>query len=103
MRKTHSLDPSHAPSMISLAEIEDRLGHKEEAQRLNQEAYDILYKKWKGGSLRDFEYSWLVNAAQSLGLKSVAQEVRQSKPKLNQESFYNEDNLTRTRFVLLTK
>lgn len=103
LRKTHSLDPSHAPSMIALAEIEDRLGHREEAQRLNQEAYDILYKKWKGSSLRDFEYSWLVSAAQSLGLKSVAQEVRLSKPKSDQESYYNENNLTRTRFVSLTK
>lgn len=103
LRKAHSLDPSHAPSMIALAGIEERLGHKDEAQRLNQEAYDILYKKWKGDSLRDFEYSWLESVAQKLGLKSVAQEVRLSKPKLGQESYYNEDNLTRTRFVSLAK
>lgn len=103
LRKAHSLDPSHAPSMIALAGIEERLGHKGEAQRLNQEAYNILYKKWKGGSLRDFEYSWLESVAQRLGLKSVAQEVRLSKPKLDQESYYNEENLTRTRFISLTK
>lgn len=36
LRKAHSLDPSHAPSMIALAGIEERLGHKDEAQRLNQ-------------------------------------------------------------------
>ena len=103
LRKAHSLDPSHAPSMIALAEIEEKLGHKGEAQRLNQKAYNILYKKWKGSSLRDFEYSWLESVVQRLGLKSVAQEVRLSKPKLDQEFYYNEDNLTRTRFVSLTK
>lgn len=103
LRKAHSLDPSHAPSMIALAEIEEKLGYKGEAQRLNQEAYDILYKKWKDSSLRDFEYSWLESVAQRVGLESVAQEVRLSKPKFDQESYYNEDNLTRTRFVSLTK
>lgn len=103
LRKTYSLDPLHAPSMIALAEIEGRQGHKEEAQRLKQEAYDILYRKWKSNSLRDFEYSWLTNVAQSLGLKDIAQKVRLSKPKLHQDSYYTEDNLTRTRFVSLTK
>lgn len=103
LRKTHQLDPNHCPSLIELAVIEERNGNKTNARELYQEAYDKLCKRWKTDSLRDFEYSWLSFAADSLGLHDVASEVRQSEPRITQESYYNVDNLTRTRSAELTK
>lgn len=103
LREAHKLDPNHCPSMICLAKIEKEKGNETTSRELYQQAYDKLRTKWKTDNLRDFEYGWLASAAESLGLSSEANEIRRSKPQISQESYYNEDNLTKTKSAQLTK
>lgn len=97
IRKAHSMRPEHCPTLINMAKIEQRQGNSNKAREYQRKAYDILYQRWKTNSLQDFEYSWLSSVADSLGERAVAAEVRRSKPGIEQEQYFNADNLTRTK------
>jgi molecular chaperone DnaK len=46
--------------------------------------------------MSDSDYSWLSSAADELGMRDFAQQVRESKPKFNAEKLFNSENLTAT-------
>ena len=84
-------------TMITLARLERKAGNVERARELENEAYDMLMKKWKTDTLAKHEYSWLSTVADRLGHKDVAKDVLQSQPGIGNEKYYDDDNLTRTR------
>ena len=103
LRRAHQIDPSHAPTNIELADIEKRMGHLEKAHRLLEMAYDKLMQKWKTNTMSSSDYSWLASVASKLGHFDIAQQVSLSQTRLEDEKFYNEENLTKTRSTEISK
>ena len=103
IRRSYEINPNDGAAMIMLARVESSLGNRERSQQLNNEAYDMLMKKWKTETLASHEYSWLASLADTLGHNDIAIQVRQSQPSLEQEKYYNVENLTRTRSKELEK
>jgi hypothetical protein len=46
--------------------------------------------------MSESDYSWLSSAADDLGMKAFARQVRDSKPQFSGEKLYNSENLTIT-------
>ena len=103
IRKAYNMNPDHCPTMITLADIENKKGNHTYAQELNQRAYNMLKGRWKNKSLCDFEYSWFASVADALGLHGEAIEIRYSKPGIANDVYYNEKNLTKTKSGQLKK
>lgn len=103
LAKSYSKRPNDGATMIAYAEVEAKCGNTEEAKRLKNEAYDILMKKWKAETLASHEYSWLASLATDLGHRDIAFQVRNSKPGLKQDKYYDDDNLTRTKSTAIEK
>lgn len=59
-----------------------------------KQAFDTWKKKYDTNSMSESDYSWLSSAAEELGMRDFAQQVRQSKPTFKGEELYNSDNLT---------
>lgn len=96
IRKAYDINPHDGATMIMLARIEAGVGNKGRSRQLNNEAYDMLMKKWKTETLASHEYSWLASLAETLGHGDIAYQVRRSQPSIEQEKYFNVDNLTRT-------
>lgn len=103
LSKAYDLDPSDCPIMIEYAKILESKGNKEEADQLRQKAFDKYMNKWKANTLRDFEYSWFSNLADYLGKSSMAKDIGSSRPRLEGEKYYEDDNLTRTKIFEIEK
>ena len=103
IRKAYELNPKDGATMITMARVESMNGNKDRARELNNEAYDMLMKKWKAETLASHEYSWLASLADTLGHSDIAYQVRHSQPSLDQEKYFNSENLTRTRSNALEK
>ena len=89
--------------MITLARMERQAGNRERAKDLEEQAYDMLLRKWKAETLASHEYSWLSSLASDLAHYDIARQVRQSQPGLETEKYYDGENLTRTRSNALDK
>jgi hypothetical protein len=61
-----------------------------------QMAFDIWKNKFESNQMSESDYSWLSSAAEELGMRDFAQQVRDSKPRFNGDKLYNSENLTRT-------
>lgn len=61
-----------------------------------RKAFDKWKHKFDTNSMSESDYSWLSSAADDLGLRDIAQQVRQSKPKFEGEGLYNSENLTKS-------
>ena len=47
--------------------------------------------------MSESDYSWLSSAAEELGMRDFANQVRNSMPKFMGDKLYNEENLTKTQ------
>ena len=94
IERAHTLNPDHCSSLIVLARLEAAEGNGSKARELREKAFEILNKKWKNNTLADWEWSWFASVADELGKHSLASEIRQSRPRLQGETYYNPDNLT---------
>lgn len=61
-----------------------------------RKAFDKWKHKFDTNTMSESDYSWLSSAADDLGLRDIAQQVRQSKPKFEGEGLYNSENLTKS-------
>lgn len=97
------INPDYAIALYEASLIDKEDGKTIEANSKLIKAYDILIKKWKSSNISDTEKSWLVSIAEELGKKEEAQEIRNSREKREEDKYYNEDNLTRTRTTQIEK
>ncbi len=84
-------------AMITLGRVMRDSENEEESTKWFQQAYNILYRKWKSNSMEEVDYGWLASVADDLGKHDIARQVRASKPKKQSETWFNEDNLTNTK------
>lgn len=103
INKAYEMNPADGATMITLARMERQAGNRERAKDLEEQAYDMLLRKWKADTLASHEYSWLSSLASDLGHPDIARQVRQSQPGLEAEKYYDDENLTRTRSNALDK
>lgn len=103
LNKAYELNPSEPCVNILLGRLDKREGKYAEAKKKFQIAYDRYEQKWKANSLNDSDYGWFASVAEELGKKDKAHEIRNSKPKIEQTLYYDEENLTQTRTKYLTK
>lgn len=103
INRANELNPSHCPTLIELARIEDADGNSSRARELREKAYNIFDEKWKNGTLKNWEWGWFSSVADELGRHSKANEIRQSKPRLQDEKYYNAENLTGTKTLRIEK
>ena len=85
-----------------LGRLDEEEGNKAAARAKYQVAYDVYEQRWKSNSLRDSDYGWFASAAEKLGKVNRADEIRRARPKIEQTSYYDEENLTQTRTKTLT-
>lgn len=102
LNKAYELNPSEPCINILLGRLDKREGKEAEAKEKFQIAYDRYEQKWKANSLNNSDYGWFASVAEELGKKDKAYEIRSAKPKIEQTTYYNEDNLTQTRTKSLT-
>jgi tetratricopeptide (TPR) repeat protein len=103
INKAYEKNPTDGATMITLAQLERQAGNRDRAKELEEQAYDLLLRKWKAETLASHEYSWLSSLASDLGHPDIARQVRQSQPGLEDEKYYDDENLTRTRSNALDK
>ena len=103
INKAYEKNPTDGATMITLAQMERQAGNRDRAKELEEQAYDLLLRKWKAETLASHEYSWLSSLASDLGHPDIARQVRQSQPGLEDEKYYDDENLTRTRSNALDK
>lgn len=64
--------------------------------KMIQQAFDTWKRKFDTNQMSESDYSWLSSAADELGMRDFAQQVRESRPQFNGEKLYNSENLTVT-------
>ena len=101
--KANELNPSHCPSLIELARLEYADGNYSKARELREKAFEIFDERWRRKRLSDWEWGWFASVADELGKHDLASEIRQSKPRLEDEKYYNPDNLTGSKNMLIEK
>ena len=95
LQESLQLEPNKPHSLYELG----RLLKKENIEKGNEmikQAFETWKKKYDTNSMSESDYGWLSAAADALGMKEFAQQVRQSKPTFKGEELYNSDNLTQT-------
>ncbi len=89
------LEPEKPHSLYELG----RLLKKEknpEGKKMIEKAFENWKRKFDTNQMNESDYSWLSSAADELGMKDFAQQVRESKPQFSGEKLYNSENLTVT-------
>ena len=103
LQRALSIDPDHDIALIELGRIQKSEGDITKAIEKFQKAYDKYIRQWKTNSLPSYAYGWFASLAEELGEKDFAYEIRCSTPKSGSESYYNLENLSKTKTNMLTK
>lgn len=103
LQKTIEINPEHDTALINLGHLLQSEGNSEEAKKNFQKVYDMYLKKWNTNSLPKYAYGWFADVAEELGQQDFARQIRQAKPKVEGEVYYEPDNLSRTKNNQLTK
>jgi hypothetical protein len=74
------------------------MGAKEKFQKV----YDMYLRQWKTNSLPNYAYGWFASVAEELGENDFAREIRRSTPGPQGESYYDPENLSKTKTNMLT-
>jgi molecular chaperone DnaK len=61
-----------------------------------EKAFETWKRKFDTNQMSESDYSWLSSAADELGMRDFAEQVRNSKPRFTGEKLYNDANLTVT-------
>lgn len=102
LNKAYELNPFEPCINILLGRLDKREGKESEAKEKFQIAYDKYEQKWKANLFYNSDYGWFASVAEELGKKGKAYEIRSAKPKIEQTTYYDEENLTQTRTKSLT-
>ena len=102
LNKAYELNPSEPCINILLGRLDKREGKEAEAKEKFQIAYERDEQKWRSKSLNKSDYGWFASVAEELGKKDKAYEIRSAQPKIEQTTYYDEENLTQTRTKSLT-
>lgn len=89
------LDPNKPHSLYELGKLLKKENNPE-GQKLIEKAFENWKQKFETNTMSESDYSWLSSAADELGMRDFAQQVRESKPQFTGDKLYNTENLTVT-------
>jgi len=89
------LDPNKPHSMYELGCLLKNENNPK-GKEMIQKSFDVWKKRYDSNQMNESDYSWLSSAADELGMRDFAKQVRDSKPHFNEEKLINIDNLTVT-------
>lgn len=89
------LDPEKPHTLFELGRILKK-ENNEEGVKMVEKAFNIWKKKFETNQMVESDYNWLSSAADNIGMRDFATQVRNSKPKFDSEKLYNSENLTVT-------
>lgn len=89
------LDPGKPHSLYELGRLLKNENNSE-GKKMIEKAFGTWKKKFDTNQMSESDFSWLASAADELGMRDFAQQVRDSKPHFNGEKLYNSENLTVT-------
>ena len=89
------LDPDKPHSLYELGRLLKK-GNNPEGEKMIEKAFEIWKRKFETNQMSESDYSWLSSAADDLGMRDFARQVRDSKPQFSGEKLYNSENLTVT-------
>lgn len=102
LQRAISVDPEHDIALIELGRIQKSEGDSIGAKEKFQKVYDMYLRQWKTDSLPAYAYGWFASVAEELGEKDFARKIRRSTPGPQGETYYNPENLSKTRTNMLT-
>lgn len=102
LQRAISVDPDHDIALIELGRIQKSEGDSIGAKEKFQKVYDMYLRQWKTDSLPAYAYGWFASVAEELGEKDFVKKIRRSTPGLHGETYYNPENLSKTRTNMLT-
>lgn len=103
LNKAYELNPSEPCVNILLGRLDKNEGKEAAATEKFMIAYERYEQRWKANSLNSSDYGWFASVAEELGKRDKAYEIRSAKPKIEQTTYYDEENLTQTRTKSITK
>lgn len=104
IRKAIEINPDYDVALIEAGRIDISEGNKDEGLKKLRKAYDIMMHQWKTNTLRGkASYGWLAAVARELGENDIAKQVEHSSPDIEEEKYYDSENLSRTKTNMLTK
>lgn len=89
------LDPDKPHSLYELGRLLKKENNPE-GKKMIEKAFETWKRKFETNQMSESDYSWLSSAADELGMKEFARQVRDSKPQFSGEKLYNSENLTLT-------
>lgn len=95
LEESLQLDPDKPHSLYELGRLLKAENNPDGKKKI-QQAFDTWKRKFDSNQMSESDYSWLSSAADELGMKDFAQQVRESKPQFSGEKLYNSENLTIT-------
>jgi molecular chaperone DnaK (HSP70) len=95
LKESLQLDPDKPHSLFELGCLLIK-ENEPKGKEMIQKAFDTWKRKFETNQMNESDYSWLSLAADELGMRDFAQQVRDSKPRLTDGKMYNTENLTVT-------
>ncbi|MCB0537867.1 MAG: Hsp70 family protein [Bacteroidetes bacterium] len=89
------LDPNKPHSLYELGRLLKKENNPE-GKKMIEKAFESWKRKFETNQMSESDYSWLSSAADDLGMRDFARQVRDSKPQFSGEKLYNSENLTVT-------
>lgn len=95
LEESLKLEPDKPHSLYELGRLLKRENNPE-GKKMIEKAFERWKRKFETNQMSESDYSWLSSAADDLGMREFAQQVRDSKPQFSGEKLYNSENLTIT-------
>ena len=95
LEESLKLEPDKPHSLYELGRLLKRENNPE-GKKMIEKAFETWKRKFETNQMNESDYSWLSSAADDLGMREFAQQVRDSKPQFSGEKLYNSENLTIT-------
>lgn len=102
LQRAISVDPEHDIALIELGRIQKSDGDLVGAKEKFQKVFDKYLRQWKTNSLPNYAYGWFAIVAEELGNDNFAREIRRSAPGSQGETYYDPENLSKTRTNMIT-
>jgi molecular chaperone DnaK len=95
LEESLKLEPDKPHSLYEMGRLLKREDNPE-GKKMIEKAFETWKRKFETNQMSESDYSWLSSAADDLGMREFAQQVRDSKPQFSGEKLYNSENLTIT-------
>jgi len=92
------LDSEKPHSLFELGRLLKKENNSK-GQKMIKKAFETWKQKFNTNQMSESDYGWLSSAAEELGMRDFAQQVRDSKPKIRNEYDYKDENLTITSHI----